>query len=87
MLGFRDFIRDKNFEVLDASDAASCFLRVVLEKLETQPGYIVPIMPELLPTVEHVARNQELFEAAESIYGSFPEIFRKIQTLYGGGSS
>jgi hypothetical protein len=46
MLGFRDFIMANEFEFLGASDAASCFLGLVLEKLDKQPQYIVPIMPE-----------------------------------------
>jgi len=67
MLGFRDFIMAGDFDYLTASDAASCFVGLVLEKLEKQPGKIVPIMPELLATLEHVARNQAVFEAIESI--------------------
>lgn len=82
ILGFRDFIVGKQFEFLDGSDAASCFLGLVLEKLENHPGLIVPVMPELLPTVEYVARNQSLFDADESIYGNFLEKLSRIQTIY-----
>jgi hypothetical protein len=71
MLGFRDFIRGKEFDFLWAADAASCFLGLILEKLEQQPRCIIPIMPELLPAIEHVVRNQALFEAKESIYENF----------------
>jgi hypothetical protein len=82
ILGFRDFITAKQFNFLDGSDAASCFLGLVLEKLESQPRLVVPVMPELLPTVEYVARNQGLFEADEDIYGNFLEKLSRIQTLY-----
>jgi len=82
MLGFKDFIMAKEFDNLDAPDAASCFLGLVLEKLEKQPRHIAPIMPELLPTIEHVARNQGLFEAKESIYGNFLEKLERIHALY-----
>ena len=82
ILGFRDFIRAKQFDFLDRSDAASCFLGLVLEKLENKPRLIVPVMPELLPSVEYVARNQGLFDAEESIYGKFLEKLSRIQTLY-----
>jgi hypothetical protein len=56
---------------LHALGNASCFLRLVTEKLGTQPRYIVIIMPELLPAVEYVAHNQAAFDADESNYGKF----------------
>ena len=81
-LGFRDFVMAQDFEHLDTPDAASCFLGLVLDELEKQPGYILPIMPELLPAVHHVAVNQASFKAEESIYGSFREKLERIETLY-----
>ena len=82
MLGFRDCLMSGGFEPCNNSDAASCFLHLVTEKLETQPRYILPIMPELIPAVEHIAHNQATFDADESIYGSFLEILKQIQELY-----
>ena len=82
MLGFRDFVMAGEFDHLGASDAASCFLGLVLDKLEKQPAHILPIMAQLLPTVRHVAANQALFDASESIYGSFPEKEKRIEALY-----
>ena len=82
MLGFRDFVMAKNFGFLNASDTASCFLGLVLEKLDKHPQHIIPIMPDLLPTLEYVGQNQALFEAAESIYGSFLEKLSRIKALY-----
>ena len=82
ILGFRDFITAKEFDFLDGSDAASCFLGLILEKLERNPRLIVPVMPELLATAEYVARNQSLFHADESIYGNFLEKLSRIQTRY-----
>ena len=78
MLGFRDFVIS---EELEASDAANCFLSLVLEKLEEQPDDILPIMPELLPALRHVAQNQALFGAAKSIYGSFRDKLAQIEQL------
>jgi hypothetical protein len=78
MLGFRDFVMSEEAE---DSDAASCFLRLVLEKLEEQPDYILPIMPELLQALRHVAQNQALFGAAKSIYGSFRDKLAQIERL------
>ena len=81
MLGFRDCVMDRDFDFLEASNAASCFLDLIIEKLEKQPQIIAPIMPELVPAIEHVARNQALYEAEESIYGNFLEKLAQIQTL------
>ena|SRR5260370_12258917 len=80
MLGFRDFMMAGEFEETWASDAASCFLGLVLEKLEKQPKYIVPIMPQLLSTVRHIT-NQSSFGASEVIYGSFLEKLKRIENL------
>ena len=82
MMGFRDYIASGNFESTWASDSASCFLRLVQEKLENHPDHILAIMPELLPTIEFVANNQTRFDADESIYGNFLEKLKHIQTLY-----
>ena len=83
ILGFRDFVMAGDFDFLDSSDAANCFLELVVEKLEKRPRLMVPVMPELLPAVEYVARNQEVFGADQAIYGSFLEKLSCIQTLYG----
>lgn len=82
MLGFRDFVMAGNFAHLEDSDAASCFLGLVEEKLEKQPDYILPIMVELMPAVRHVAQNQSLFHADENIYGDFLEKLKRIEALY-----
>lgn len=52
MLGFRDFVMGKNFGFLNASDSASCFLDLVLEKLDKNPQQIIPIISDLLPSLE-----------------------------------
>lgn len=82
MVGFKDLVASKNFEPSYASDSASCFIGLVLEKLENHPDHILAIMPELLPTVEYVANHQVEFEADENIYGSFLELYKQIQSLY-----
>jgi len=82
MLGFRDFVMAKNFGFMNASDAASCFLGLVLEKLDKPPPHIIPIMPDLLPALEYLGQNQSLFQADESIYGNFLEKLSRIKALY-----
>src|SRR5580704_14707898 len=78
MLGFRDFVISDDLGEMGAPDAASCFLGLVLEKLQKQPQRIAPIMPELLPAIRHVASNQASFGASESIYGNFREKLSRI---------
>jgi hypothetical protein len=80
MIGFRDFVMAGDFD-FEGADAASCFLRLVLEKLEQEPACIGPIMPEVLETVEHVARNQSAFDADMEIYGDFLDLFARIRAL------
>jgi hypothetical protein len=80
MIEFRDFVMAGDFE-FEGADAASCFLRLVVEKLEQGPAGIAPIMPELLETVEHVARNQSAFDADMDIYGDFLDLFARIRAL------
>jgi hypothetical protein len=82
VLGFRDFVMAGEFEGLEASDAASGFLGLVLEKLEKQPQFILPVMPQLLPATRHIAANQASYDADESIYGSFPKKLKQIEALY-----
>lgn len=82
MLGFRDAVVAADFESYHLASAANCFLDLVAEKLERHPRKILPIMPELLPAVEHVSRHQAKFEAEERIYGSFREKLARITSLY-----
>ncbi len=61
------------------SDAASCYLRLIEEKLEKQPSYILPIMDKLLDSVKHVANNQNYYDADIDIYGDFILILKNIE--------
>jgi hypothetical protein len=78
----RTNVEMQDFDDLTASDAASCFLGLVEEKLESHPRNIMPIMPDLLPAVEHVARNQSAYYAEEHIYGNFLEKLEHIKALH-----
>jgi hypothetical protein len=82
ILGFRDYVMAQEFKYDDGSDAASCFLNLIAEKLEGQPKHVLPIMPELLPALRYVAENQTLFGAEESIYGSFRRKLERIEEVY-----
>ena len=84
MPGFRDFVMAGGFE--DLSDAASCFLGLLLEKLEEQPNHILPIMPELFPALRTWLKSKLSFGAAKSIYGSVYDKLAQIESLCYGPS-
>jgi hypothetical protein len=86
MLGFRDFVMGQDFGFLNAPDAASCFLGLVLEKLEKYPQHILPIMSDLLPALDYVGQHQARFEASAGIYGNFREKLSRIKRLYAAQS-
>ncbi|MFZ6778822.1 hypothetical protein ACO0LD_18515 [Undibacterium sp. Ji83W] len=65
----------------NAPDAASCFLRLVESKLSDDPVSISPLMKELMPAIEYLAKNQALFDADIDIYGDFNEILLEIKRL------
>lgn len=82
IFGLRDYVMKRNFGYLDSSDAASCFLGLVLEKLESEPSKIIPVLSELIPSLEFVSNNQKLYEANEEIYGSFKNKYEHIISLW-----
>jgi hypothetical protein len=82
MIGLRDYVMARKFKHDDGSDAASCFLNLIADKLEARPELVLPIMHELLPALRYVAENQALFNADESIYGSFRNTLGRIEAVY-----
>lgn len=83
IFGLRDYVMRRDFGFYDSSDAASCFISLVLEKLRKDPESIQPVVSELLPDLEFVAQNQELYEADEDIYGDFEAMYQDIIRLSG----
>lgn len=84
MLAYRDYLLlDSTLQSDMAPDAASCFLGLVLEKLVCEPTAILPLMPEILPTVRHLELHQDDYEADREIYGNFNEKLREIERLAG----
>jgi hypothetical protein len=83
VIGFRDFVLAREFQPGDdGSDAASCFINLVQQKLDGQRDYIVPIMPELLAALHYITENQGSYGAAVEIYGDFRERLQQIEYLY-----
>ncbi len=78
LLEFKDFIEAGKFEKYSDSDAANCFIKLIKEKVENEPEFVLPILAELLPTVKDICENQSAFSLDENIYGSFKELYRNI---------
>ena len=64
------------------SDGASTFLKLVRWKLEKDCDSIAPIMDEALSCAQHIALNQEFYDASVDIYGKFSEEFESIMKIW-----
>lgn len=79
---FADYVAGSEVLVQDdASSAASCFLRLLESALRTHRGWVMPLLPQLLPVAAYVAANQRLFDADRDIFGDFGELLAKIEAL------
>jgi hypothetical protein len=64
------------------ADAASPFLRLLINREKRDPGSVMEIYGKLSDTIDYVASHQSYFEAPENIYGSFQELAEQIRTAY-----
>ena len=81
ILGLRDFVMGDDHGWLQNSDAASCYIELVLSTLSMHPEFIKPIYKQLEESLKYVAENQKEFEADEDIYGSFKSKLQEIEQL------
>lgn len=85
MRAYRDYLLLESTLSNDmAPDAASCFIGLVSEKLEREPETVLPLMPELLPTLRHLALHQSEYDADIDIYGNFADKVAEIEGLIEG---
>lgn len=83
MFALRDYVMSDRVLINETSpDAASCFLGLVLLKLNEEPASIFPIMEDMIPAVNYAASNQEIFDADIDIYGNFIEKLIEIKKKY-----
>ena len=64
------------------SDCASCFLRLVLDRVTSERESIASIYTELKVAVDTVAGRQPFYDANEDIYGSFSDLRAEIESRY-----
>ena len=79
IIGFRDSVLSLKQDPFVIADAASCFLRLILNKLINDRNIIIPIMDSLIDAVDFVAENQEKYDADIDIYGDFKELENQIK--------
>jgi len=68
-----------------AADAASCFVRLVRDRLRTDAAGVAAIYPALKPAIDSIAERQAFFDADVDIYGSFSDIVRAIEAAWAMG--
>ncbi|MGY4532099.1 hypothetical protein ACVW0Y_001215 [Pseudomonas sp. TE3786] len=81
ILSYRNHIASGNFRKFQMSSAANGFMELVADKMRTQPNYVLPMMKELMPTLELIAYNQLSFKADIDIYGDFKLLLNEILRL------
>lgn len=69
-----------------AADAASCFLRLVRDRMRVDPS-IVERYAALRPAIDAVAERQAFYDADVAIYGSFPDLRREMEALHARAGS
>ena len=64
------------------ADMASCFLRLIRDRMSAQPDQIEVVWDQLQPLLGAIAERQAFYDAAMDIYGSFAELRSEIETLH-----
>ncbi len=81
IFGLKEYIDAGDFDQFTKSESADCFLELIKERLAQSPEFIMPILPELMPTIEYVAKNQSFFDADIEFYGDFMDKLNDISRL------
>jgi hypothetical protein len=68
-----------------AADAASCFVRLLGDRVRTDAAGVATIYPALKPAIDSVAERQAFFDADVDIYGSFSDIVQEIEAALAMG--
>jgi len=64
-----------------AADAASCFLRLVRDRMRVDPS-IVESYAALRPAIDAVSERQAFYDADVDIYGAFADLRREMDALH-----
>lgn len=83
VIGFKDFLCNEPLDDFSKGEAASSLFRIVEYKAEHQPTDILPVIEDLLSTLEDIAGNQEKYDLSISICGDYSEKLSRIKYLLG----
>ena len=67
---------------VEDSDGASCYLRLIQRKLETDPEPVVEIFESITASIRYIAEHQAYYDADIAIYGDFMALYARICDLY-----
>lgn len=82
LLAYRDYLLlNSTKKSTYAPDAASCFFDLIQGELVKKPSVVLPLISELLPTLEYLATHQDDFDADRDIYGDFDKKLNEITKL------
>jgi hypothetical protein len=81
ILAYRDYLLSE--DSIGDPDAASCYIRLIAEKISGEPHTIGPVLPSLIESVQKVVQNQSFYDADEEIYGDFRQMSEVIFAAHG----
>lgn len=83
IFSLKAYVETGDCDELDLPDSASHLLELVMEKSEAHAEEMKSIYPALKELLDHIANNQDKYDADIDIYGDFKEINKRITTLLG----
>lgn len=81
IFGLKQYIESGDNGLYDISDAVSCFIELIEEKAKSNQDEMKALYPKIKSFIEHIALNQEKYEADIEIYGDFEDISVRISKL------
>ena len=82
IFALRDYIVNKHYRADDGDCAVDCYFSLVQEKLDTAPEAILPVMEQLLPSLQFIADNVAAYQIDEDIYGFIPQRLQILLQRY-----
>lgn len=81
IFGLKQYIESGDNGLLDLSDAVSCFIELVEERAVSNRDEMKVLYPRIKKFIDHIASNQDQYEADLDIYGDFKEVAIRVATL------
>ncbi|RVU42090.1 hypothetical protein EOE67_01765 [Rheinheimera riviphila] len=82
IFALRDYIIEKNYSEDDDDCAVDCLFNLVQQKINSDPGAILPVIDELIPALHVIAANVAMYNINMDIYGSIPQRLQLLLQSY-----